>query len=195
MKTVEILAKQLNSWPANTTGIFMSPDTGAFFGWRVGFEYPQSIHTECLSGFQPADDAGTDVTEYDFREEKSRLSRTPLSSSINQPSDEQLRKENLYHTKLQCLAEVLGVSHPLIKTTPSAAQKRSTPHSIKLLSNSVTCHNQPANAGFVISKGHTLLPPYPAGSPALGCAGASLPGKQTLAVAHHPCLASVLNAL
>lgn len=86
----------------------MSPDTGAFFGWRVGFENPQSICTESLSGLQPADDAGTDVTEYDFHEEKSRLSSIPLASSINQPSDEQLRKENLYHTKLQCLAEVLG---------------------------------------------------------------------------------------
>ncbi|HCO7840129.1 TPA: hypothetical protein OB695_000163 [Escherichia coli] len=107
MKTVEILAKQLNSWPADTTGIFMSPDTGAFFGWRVGFENAQSIRTESLSGYQPADDAGTDVTEYDFREEKSRLSNIPLASSINQPSGEQLRKENLYHTKLQCLAEVL----------------------------------------------------------------------------------------
>ncbi|HHV7345777.1 TPA: hypothetical protein ACUNBP_002354 [Enterobacter ludwigii] len=108
MKTVEILAKQLNSWPADTTGIFMSPDTGAFFGWRVGFANPQRICTESLSGFQPADDAGTDVTECDFREEKSRLSSIPLASNINQPSDEQLRKENLYHTKLQCLAEVLG---------------------------------------------------------------------------------------
>ncbi|MGR5938282.1 hypothetical protein [Enterobacter ludwigii] len=108
MKTVEILAKQLNTWPADTTGIFMSPDTGAFFGWRVGFENAQSIRTECLSGFRPADDAGTDVTEYDFHEEKSRLSSIPLASIINQPSDEQLRKENLYHTKLQCLAEVLG---------------------------------------------------------------------------------------
>lgn len=85
----------------------MSPDTGAFFGWRVGFENAQSIRTESLSGYQPADDAGTDVTEYDFREEKSRLSNIPLASSINQPSGEQLRKENLYHTKLQCLAEVL----------------------------------------------------------------------------------------
>ncbi|MCW1826500.1 hypothetical protein OLZ31_06500 [Enterobacter asburiae] len=108
MKTVEILAKHLNSWPADTTGIFMSPDTGAFFGWRVGYENPQSIHTECLSSLQPADDAGTDVTEYEFREEKSRLSSIHLASSINQPTDEQLRKENLYHTKLQCLAEVLG---------------------------------------------------------------------------------------
>ena len=108
MKTVEILAKQLNTWPADTTGIFMSPDTGAFFGWRVGFENAQSIRTECLSGFRPADDAGTDVTEYDFHEEKSRLSSITLASIINQPSDEQLRKENLYHTKLQCLAEVLG---------------------------------------------------------------------------------------
>lgn len=108
MKTVEILAKQLNSWPADTTGIFMSPDTGAFFGWRVGFANAQSIRTESLSGFQPADDAGTDVTECDFREEKTRLSSIPLASSINQSSHEQLRKENLYHTKLQCLAEVLG---------------------------------------------------------------------------------------
>lgn len=108
METVEILAKQLNSWPVDTTGIFMSPDTGAFFGWRVGFENPQSICTESLSGLRPADDAGTDVTECDFREEKNRLSCIPLASSINQLSDEQLRKENLYHTKLQCLAEVLG---------------------------------------------------------------------------------------
>lgn len=108
MKTVEILAKQLNSWPADTTGIFMSPDTGAFFGWRVGFANAQSIRTESLSGFQPADDAGTDVTECDFREEKTRLSSIPLASSINQSSHEQLRKENLYHTKLQCLSEVLG---------------------------------------------------------------------------------------
>lgn len=86
----------------------MSPDTGAFFGWRVGFENAQSIRTESLSGFQPADDAGTDVTECDFREEKTRLSSIPLASGINQQSDEQLRKENLYHTKLQCLAEVLS---------------------------------------------------------------------------------------
>lgn len=108
MKTVEILAKQLKSWPGDTTGIFMSPDTGAFFGWRVGFEHPQSIHTECLAGYQPADDAGTDVTEYDFHEEKSRLSSIPIAKSTNLTPDEQLRKENLYHTKLQCLAEVLG---------------------------------------------------------------------------------------
>lgn len=108
MKTVEILARHLNSWPADTTGIFMSPDTGAFFGWRVGFENPQSIRTESLSGLHPADDAGTDVTAYDFHEEKSRLSSIPLGTSNNLPSDEQLRKENLYHTKLQCLAEVLG---------------------------------------------------------------------------------------
>lgn len=108
MKTVEILAKQLNSWPADTTGIFMSPDTGAFFGWRVGFENPQSIRTECLAGWPPADDAGTDVTEYDFHEEKSRLSSILIATSTNPLSDEQLRKENLYHTKLQCLAEVLG---------------------------------------------------------------------------------------
>lgn len=86
----------------------MSPDTGAFFGWRVGFENPQSFCTESLSGFQPADDAGTDVTECDFREEKTRLSSIPLATSNNPPTDEQLRKENLYHTKLQCLAEVLG---------------------------------------------------------------------------------------
>ncbi|HHG8705338.1 TPA: hypothetical protein ACPYUQ_002654 [Enterobacter hormaechei subsp. oharae] len=108
MKTVEILAKQLNSWPADTTGIFMSPDTGAFFGWRVGFENPQRICTESLSGLQPADDAGTDVTECDFREEKTRLSSIPLAKSTNLTPDEQLQKENLYHTKLQCLAEVLG---------------------------------------------------------------------------------------
>ena len=108
MKTVEILAKHLNSWPADTTGIFMSPDTGAFFGWRVGYENPQSIHTECLAGLQPADDAGTNVTEYEFREEKSRLPSIPLATCTSHQSDEQLRKENLYHTKLQCLAEVLG---------------------------------------------------------------------------------------
>lgn len=108
MKTVEILARHLNSWPADTTGIFMSPDTGAFFGWRVGFENPQSICTESLSGLPPADDAGTYVTEYDFHEEKSRLSSILIATSTNLPSDEQLRKENLYHTKLQCLAEVLG---------------------------------------------------------------------------------------
>lgn len=108
MKTVEILARHLNSWPADTTGIFMSPDTGAFFGWRVGFENPQSICTESLSGLQPADDAGTNVTEYDFREEKCRLSIITLAKSTNLTPDEQLRKENLYHTKLQCLAEVLS---------------------------------------------------------------------------------------
>lgn len=108
MKTVEILARHLNSWPADTTGIFMSPDTGAFFGWRVGFENPQRICTESLSGFQPADDAGTDVTECDFREEKTRLSIITLAKSTNLTPDEQLRKENLYHTKLQCLAEVLS---------------------------------------------------------------------------------------
>lgn len=86
----------------------MSPDTGAFFGWRVGFENPQSICTESLSGLQPADDAGTNVTEYDFREEKCRLSIITLAKSTNLKPDEQLRKENLYHTKLQCLAEMLG---------------------------------------------------------------------------------------
>ncbi|MCM7404468.1 hypothetical protein [Enterobacter cloacae] len=108
MKTVEILAKQLNSWPADTTGIFMSPDTGAFYGFRVGYEHAQSIHTECLSGIQPADDAGVVVKEVDFLEQKSKFSSIPLATSNNPPTDEQLRKENLYHTKLQCLAEVLG---------------------------------------------------------------------------------------
>lgn len=108
MKTVEILAKQLNSWPADTTYIFMSPDTGAFFGFRVGYEHAQSIFTECLSGHRPADDAGTMVNEMEFLEQKSKLSSIPIASSINQPSGEQLRKENLYHTKLQCLSEVLG---------------------------------------------------------------------------------------
>ncbi|ELE9679735.1 hypothetical protein RM406_000112 [Enterobacter kobei] len=82
--------------------------TGAFFGWRVGFENPQSICTESLSGLQPADDAGTNVTEYDFREEKCRLSIITIAKSTNLTPDEQLRKENLYHTKLQCLAEVLS---------------------------------------------------------------------------------------
>lgn len=86
----------------------MHPDTGAFFGWRVGFENPQSICTESLSGLQPADDAGTNVTEYDFREEKCRLSIITIAKSTNLTPDEQLRKENLYHTKLQCLAEVLS---------------------------------------------------------------------------------------
>lgn len=48
------------------------------------------------------------MNEMEFLEQKSKLSSIPIASSINQPSDEQLRKENLYHTKLQCLAEVLG---------------------------------------------------------------------------------------
>lgn len=108
MKTVEILAKQLSSWPIETTAIFMSPNTGEFFGFRVGFEQPQKISFGSLDGHPIADDAGTTVTEYDFREETSKLSSLHIATCIHQPSDEQLRKENLYHTKLQCLAEVLG---------------------------------------------------------------------------------------
>ncbi|MDR9913250.1 hypothetical protein [Enterobacter cloacae] len=121
MKTVEILARHLNSWPADTTGIFMSPDTGAFYGFRVGYEHAQSIHTECLSGIRPADDAGVVVKEVEFLEQKSKRPSIPLASIINQPSDEQLRKENLYHTKLQCLAEVLGKQSFIDKNSANSA--------------------------------------------------------------------------
>lgn len=108
MKTVEILAKHLAQWPADTTYIFMSPDTGAFFGFKVGFEHAQDIRAECLSGHRPADDAGTMVNELEFLEQKSKPSSPTPATCTNQPSDEQPRKENLYHTKLQCLAQALG---------------------------------------------------------------------------------------
>lgn len=108
MKTVELLAKHLHEWPVDTTYIFMSPDTGEFFGFRVGYEHAQSIFTECLAGHRLADDAGTIVNEMEFLEQKSKLSSAPSALCTGQPSEEQLRKENLYHTKLQCLAEVLG---------------------------------------------------------------------------------------
>lgn len=48
------------------------------------------------------------MKEVDFLEQKSKFSSIPVATSNNPPTDEQLRKENLYHTKLQCLAEVLG---------------------------------------------------------------------------------------
>lgn len=108
MKTVEILAKQLNSWPSDTTYIFMSPDSGVFFGYRVGHEHPQHVNSECLAGHQPADDAGTMVNELEFNQEKLRRCRIPQPTYTYLPSEEQQRRDDLYRIKLQCLADVLS---------------------------------------------------------------------------------------
>lgn len=103
MKTVELLAKYLNQWPHETTGIFMHPATSQLFGYRENHESPDELIISTLVGHSLTDDAGKVISEHEWREEK-------YSNAVStiQPSDEQLRKENLYHTKLQCLAEMLG---------------------------------------------------------------------------------------
>ncbi|CAH3400978.1 hypothetical protein AI2651V1_1259 [Klebsiella pneumoniae] len=103
MKTVELLAKYLHQWPNDTTGIFMHPATSQLFGYRENHESPDELIISSLVGHSLTDDAGNVISEHEWLEEKS----SKAISTVHQ-SDEQLRKENLYHTKLQCLAEVLG---------------------------------------------------------------------------------------
>ncbi|EDS0974542.1 TPA: hypothetical protein ACJI0O_001707 [Salmonella enterica subsp. enterica serovar Minnesota] len=103
MKTVELLAKYLNQWPNDTTGIFMHPATSQLLGYRENHESPDELIISSLVGHSLTDDAGKVISEHEWREEK--YSKAIITAH---PSDEQLRKENLYHTKLKCLAEVLS---------------------------------------------------------------------------------------
>ena len=108
MKTVEMLAKYLPEWPIRYARIVQSEDC-IFYGVLASNELAcEAIPGEKLAGLMLSTDFGASVTMDDWIAERMMPKLNSSEFILSQPSGEQLRKENLYHTKCQFLAEVLG---------------------------------------------------------------------------------------
>ncbi|EJO9547617.1 hypothetical protein NU260_002137 [Cronobacter sakazakii] len=116
MKTVEILAKYLPTWPMKYVRIVQGRDH-IFYGISYGTELAyEAIKDVALAGFLLADDAGIGVNQSEWEAAKQELRAIAIDEAIiggTETYDGQLREKgggsyDKYQAKLQTLSTLLS---------------------------------------------------------------------------------------